>query len=161
MTARRRPLWRCPGCGRTFVTRNMSHSCRRVTVAEHLRHRPPEILVLYRFLRDRIRRLGPVKIDPQGRGIVFQVRARAIGLAPKDRWIDLSLWLKSGATHPRVRKIDDYGPLGRVLHFRIVRKEDLDPALARLLAEAYAVAAQREVKRARAAALPAGSGRGS
>jgi uncharacterized protein DUF5655 len=130
-----------------------------MTVGEHLRHRPPEILALYRFLRDRICQLGPVTIDPQGRGIVFQVRARAIGLAPKDRWIDLTLWLKSGADHPRVRKIDDYGPLGRVLHFRIVRKEDLDPALARLLAEAYAVAAQREVTRARARRRPRVSAR--
>ena len=123
----------------------MSHSCRRVSASEHLRDRPPEILALYRYLHDRIRQLGPVTVDPQGRGIVFQVRARAIGLAPKDRWIDLTLWLKSGATHPRVRKIDDYGTLGRVLHFRLEREEDLDSALARLLAEAYAVAAQREI----------------
>jgi hypothetical protein len=101
------------------------------------------------------------KSTRQGRGIVFQVRARAIGLAPKDRWIDLTLWLKSGATQPRVRKIDDYGPLGRVLHFRLTRKEDLDPALARLLAEAYAVAAQREVKRVRRSRVTARSGRGS
>ena len=112
-----------------------------MSVAAHLRDRPPEILALYRFLHDRIRQLGPVTVDPQGRGIVFQVRARAIGLAPKDRWIDLTLWLKNGATHPRVRKVDDYGGLGRVLHFRLVREEDLDPALADLLAEAYAVAA--------------------
>jgi uncharacterized protein DUF5655 len=123
----------------------MAHSCRRVSVAEHLHGRPPEILALYRFLRDRIRTIGPVTVDPQGRGIVLQVRARAIGIAPKNRWIDLTLWLKSGVTHPRVRKVDDYGPLGRVLHFRLTRKEDLDPALARLLAEAYAVAAQREI----------------
>jgi hypothetical protein len=60
-----------------------------------------------------------------------------------------------------VRKIDDYGPLGRVLHFRLTRKEDLDPALARLLAEAYAVAAQREVKRVRRSRVTARSGRGS
>jgi hypothetical protein len=130
-----------------------------MTVTQHLRDRPPEILALYRFLESRIRRLGPVTVDPQGRGIVFQVRARAIGLAPKDRWIDLTLWLKSGASHPRVRKIDDFGPLGRGLHFRIERREDLDPALARLLAEAYAVAAQREVKRPRA--VPAASRRRS
>ena len=71
-----------------------------MTVAEHQRDRPPEMIALYRFLRDRIRGLRPTKIDPQGRGIVFQVRARAIGLVPKDRWIDLTLWLKTGAGHP-------------------------------------------------------------
>ena len=120
-----------------------------MSVAAHLRDRPPEILALYRFLYDRIRQLGPVTVDPQARGIVFQVRARAIGLTPKDRWIDLTLWIKSGATHPRVRKVDDYGSLGRVLHFRLEREEDFDRALARLLAEAYAVAAQREIALAR------------
>jgi hypothetical protein len=116
-----------------------------MSVAAHLRDRPPEILALYRFLHDRIRQLGPVTVDPQARGIVFQVRARAIGLTPKDRWIDLTLWLKSGATHPRVRKVDDYGSLGRVLHFRLEREGDFDRALARLLAEAYAVAAQSDI----------------
>ena len=125
-----------------------------MSVAAHLRDRPPEILALYRFLHKRIRQLGPVTVDPQARGIVYQVRARAIGLAPKDRWIDLTLWLKSGATHPRVRKVDDYGSLGRVLHFRLVREEDLDPALARLLAEAYAVAAQREIAPSRSRRTP-------
>jgi hypothetical protein len=63
-------------------------------------------------------------------------------------------WLKSGATHPRVRKVDDYGSLGRVLHFRLEREEDLDPALARLLAEAYAVAAQREITPSRGRRAP-------
>ena len=121
-----------------------------MSAAAHPRDRPPEILALYRFLHDRIRQLGPVTVDPQARGIVFQVRARAIGLAPKDRWIDLTLWLKSGATHPRMRKVDDYGSLGRVVHFRLEREEDLDPALAGLLAEAYAVAAQREITPSRA-----------
>jgi hypothetical protein len=128
-----------------------------MSVAEHLRDRPPEILALYRFLHDRIRRLGPVTIDPQARAIVFQVRARAIGLTPKDRWIDLTLWLKSDATHARVRKVDDYGVLGRVLHFRLTREEDLDPALTRLLAEAYDVAAQRGTN----SPASARSGRGS
>jgi hypothetical protein len=35
-----------------------------------------------------------------------------------------------------------------------VREEDLDPALARLLAEAYAVAAQREITPSRARRAP-------
>jgi hypothetical protein len=125
-----------------------------MTVAAHLRGRPPEILALYEFLDARIRRLGPITVDPQGRGIVYQVRARAIGLAPKDRWIDLTLWLKSGASHARVRKVDDYGPLGRVLHFRLTDPSDLDTELSRLLVEAYDVAAQRSPRPSRATATP-------
>ena len=146
MTARKRPLWRCPIWGRTFVTRNMSHSCRRISVATHLAGKPPEILALYRFLHDRIRQIGPVTVDPQGRGIVFQVRARSIGLAPHARWIDMTLWLKRDVTHARVRKVDDYGALGRVLHFPTTSEADVAPPLWRLMREAYAVGAQRATR---------------
>jgi uncharacterized protein DUF5655 len=147
MTAPKRPLWRCPRCGRTFVTRNMSHSCRRMSVATHLAGKPPEIPALYRFLHDRIRQIGPVTIDPQGRGMAFQVRARSIGQAPHARWIDMTLWLKRDVSHPRARKVDDYGALGRVLHFRITSETDVDPPLWGLMKEAYAVGAQRPTSR--------------
>lgn len=142
MTARKRALWRCPKCERTFVTRNMWHSCRRLTVADHLRDKPPEILALYQLIHDRVRQIGPVTIDPQGRAIVFQVRARSIGVTPRARWIDLSLWLKRDVTHPKVRRVEDYGELGRILRFRVTGEDDLDPGLMRLLREAYAVGAQ-------------------
>lgn len=115
-----------------------------MTVADHLRDKPPEILRLYQFLHDRIRRIGPVTVDPQGRAIVFQVRARSIGLAPKAKWVDLALWLKRNAVHPRVRKVDDYGALGRILHFRITTEDDVDAPLLRLIEEAYAIGAQRD-----------------
>jgi hypothetical protein len=147
MTAR--PLWRCPKCGRTFVTRNMAHSCRRLSVADHLAGKPPKILALYEYLHHRVRQIGPVTIDSQGRAIAFQVRARSIGVTPHERWVDLTLWLKSDASHPRVRRVEDYGALGRILHFRLESEEDIDPVLMRLLREAYAVGAQRGLTQAR------------
>jgi hypothetical protein len=41
-----------------------------------------------------------------------------------------------------VRKIDDYGVLGRILHFRLTSEDDVDPELIKLLREAYKVGAQ-------------------
>jgi hypothetical protein len=111
-------------------------------VADHLAGKPPHIVDLYRFLHDLVRQIGPVTVDPQGRGISFQVRARSIGVTLRAKWIDLTLWLKGGQTHPAVRKVDDYGALGRVLHFRLTGEEDVDPALMKLLREAYKVGAQ-------------------
>ena len=73
---------------------------------------------------------------------MFQVRARSIGVTPHAKWVDLSLWLKGDETHPRVRKVDDYGALGRILHFRITSEEDIDPGLLKLLKAAYKVGAQ-------------------
>jgi hypothetical protein len=46
-------------------------------------------------------------------------------LAPHARWIDMTLWLKRDVSHPRVRKVDDHGALGRVLHFRITSESDV------------------------------------
>lgn len=113
-----------------------------MTVASHLEGKPPQIIGLYRFLHDVVRQIGPVTIDPQGRAIVFQVRARSIGVTPRERWVDLTLWLKGPQTHPRVRKVDDYGALGRILHFRLTSDEDVDSELMKLLREAYKVGAQ-------------------
>jgi hypothetical protein len=111
-------------------------------VADHLEGKPPQIVGLYRYVHDLVRQIGPVTVDPQGRGIVFQVRARSIGVTPHARWLDLTLWLKGDQTHPRVRKVDDYGSLGRILHFRLTSEEDVDGELMALLREAYRVGAQ-------------------
>ena len=76
-----------------------------MTVAGHLAGKPPHIVGLYRYLPDVVRQIGPVTVDPQGRAIAFQVRARSIGVTPRAKWVDLTLWLKSQHTHPRVRKV--------------------------------------------------------
>ena len=34
------PLWKCPRCGHRFVTKNLSHSCVRVRLADHFRGKP-------------------------------------------------------------------------------------------------------------------------
>lgn len=121
-----------------------------MTVAGHLVGKPPHIVRLYRYVHDLVRHIGAVTVDPQGRGISFQVRARSIGVTPRASWVDLTLWLKGGQTHPRMRKVDDYGSLGRVLHFRLTSEDDLDADLRRLLKAAYKVGAQ-EAERPRMA----------
>lgn len=37
----KRPLWKCPKCSHRFVTRNLSHSCVRVSLRTPFRGRPP------------------------------------------------------------------------------------------------------------------------
>lgn len=113
-----------------------------MTVAGHLEGKPPQIVGLYQYLHDVVRQIGPVTVDPQGRAIVFQVRARSIGVTPHAKWVDLTLWLKGEQTHPRVRRVDDYGALGRILHFRLTSEDDVDPGLLKLLRAAYKVGAQ-------------------
>ncbi len=90
-----RPLWRCPRCRRTFVT-------------------------------------------------------RSIGVAFHPRWLELTLWLKRDAEHRLLRRVERFGPLGNVFHFRLERPGDVDQPLEVLLADAYAVGAQTAIALARA-----------
>jgi hypothetical protein len=88
----KRPLWKCPECGHSFVTRNLSHSCVRVPMSAH--------------------------------------------------FLDAGLWLRRKADHPRLRKIEDFGRLGQVHHFRLESPDDVDAALETLIREAYRVGTQ-------------------
>ena len=111
-------------------------------VSDHLTGRSPQIRRLYRSVLAAVRSIGPVRVDPQGRGIAFQVRARSIGVMFRRDWIDLGLWLKRPIRDRRAQRIEDFGALGRVYHFRIRRPDDLDLSLLRLVRKAYAVGAQ-------------------
>jgi hypothetical protein len=65
------------------------------------------------------------------------------------RFVTKNLWhscvcvpLRRRADHPRLRKIEDFGRLGQVHHFRLERPEDVDGALETLMREAYRVGTQ-------------------
>ena len=123
-------------------------------VSDHLAGRSPETRRLYRSILAAVRRVGPVRVDPQGRGIAFQVRARSIGVMFRRDSIDLGLWLKHPIRDARVTRVEEFGALGRAYHFPIRRPEDLDAALLQLVRQAYAVGAQEvpTIRRAPASA---------
>lgn len=59
---KRRPLWRCPKCGKYYVTRNMWHACARHTVDEHFVRRDPKLRLLFDGLVGLAKRNGPLKV---------------------------------------------------------------------------------------------------
>src|SRR6266511_5153274 len=93
--AKLRPLWACPRCGQRFVSPNMWHSCVRMTIGDHLRGRPKEVVDLYRRFAEMVRDLGPgVKAVPVKTGIGFMVRVRVAGVALQKRGLRATFWLK-------------------------------------------------------------------
>jgi hypothetical protein len=48
--------------------------------------------------------------------------------------------LRRRVTHPRVHRIENFGPLGFGIHFRLTTPGDIDRRLAALVCEAYAAA---------------------
>jgi hypothetical protein len=118
-----------------------------MSVRDHLTKQSPEMRALYRHVLATVRAIGPVTLDSQGRGIVFQVRARSIGVAFHPEWLELRIWLKGTARHRLLRKVEDFGTLGKGYHFTLRRPTDLDAPLRALLRRAYAVGAQDAMAR--------------
>jgi hypothetical protein len=142
MTSAPPPLWICPRCGHQFVTRNLWHSCTHYTLDHHFADKEPRIRRLFnRFLRV-IRANGPVTVIPQKTRIALMTRVRFAAVMPKRGWLDLHLWLTRRAAHPRLRRIDDFGPTALIHNFRFSTLDEFDAPFAALVREAYAVGRQ-------------------
>ncbi len=139
---KKKPLWTCPRCGHRFVTRNMSHSCGRYRLADHLAGKDPLVRRLFNGLRDMARENGPVTVYAQKTRIVFQNRGRFISLVPRKHWLDCGLWLKRRVEHHRVRRIEPVPPHDYVHHVCLTKPDEIDQELAALVREAYAVGCQ-------------------
>jgi hypothetical protein len=137
---RTRPLWRCPRCGRRFVTRNLWHSCGRHRLADHFAGKPANLRATFRRWVAVARSCGPVTVYAQKTRIVIQARVRFAGAVVRQEWLDAGLWLKRRVTHPKVRRIEDFGKLGYGVHFRLTAPADIDRSLAALMREAYRAA---------------------
>jgi hypothetical protein len=139
---RARPLWRCPKCGRRFVTKNLWHSCVRVPLATHFQGKPAERKKTWDRWLASARACGRVVAYAQKSRITIMARVRFAGAVVHTSYVDAALWLRRRAEHPRLARTEDYGRLGFGLHFRLERPEDIDASLDALMREAYRVGIQ-------------------
>lgn len=143
----KRPLWRCPRCGHRFVTKNLWHSCVRVSIAAHFRGKPPERKRTWDRWLATARECGPVTAYAQKTRLVIQARVRFAGAVVRVGYLDAGLWLRRRVDHPSLRRVEDFRPLGYVHHFRLERPADIDPALQTLMEESYRVGTQDLTRR--------------
>ncbi len=150
-----RPLWRCPKCGKYYVTRNMWHACARHTLDEHFAHRDPKLRLLFDGLMGLVKRSGPLKVVPGKTGIAFQVRMRFGGAVVRKNSIEAGFVLPRRIEHPRIKKVIAYTPRAYGHHVDIRTPADLDDELAGWLREAYRVGAQADLLAGKKARGPA------
>lgn len=139
MVTKRRPLWKCPRCGRRFANRNQWHACGRHSLADHFRGRNPAIRELFDAFLAVLRDIGPVRVIPEKTRIAFQVRMSFAQLTPRRNWLDGHVVLARRIEHPRFRSIQSLSPRNHVHTFRLMRASDIDAEMRAWLAEAYAV----------------------
>lgn len=142
------PLWQCPECGRSFANRNQSHTCAQLDLAHHFENKPRQIREIYDAFVNAIQSIGPVLVLPEKTRIAFQVRMSFAQVSPRRSWINGHLVLSRRLEHPRFRRIDTISPLNHVHHFRLNSEVEIDGQFLEWLKEAYAVGAQRHLKRA-------------
>ena len=144
----KRPLWRCPECGRQFANRNQSHFCGRHDLESHFARKSPAIRALFEAVLAAIERIGPVIVLPEKTRIAFQTRMSFAQVTPRMKWLDGHLVLARRLEHPRFRKVETISARNHVHHFRLTTQADIDPEFVGLLREAYGVGEQRHLDRA-------------
>jgi len=138
-----RPLWTCPACRQSFVTRNMSHSCCRLTEDDFFGDRARQ-RALYRDFLALARRFGRVTVNINKTRISFQGRARfaSVNRVTRDG-LACHLWLKRRLESPRFTRVEHLPPGNYVHHFKLTDLGELDAEMAGWIAEAYEVGMQR------------------
>lgn len=138
-----KPLWICPECGQSFVTRNMSHSCARLSEDEFFAGRDAQ-QSLYRDFRGFVERCGPIAVNVNKTRISFQARARFVSVNRVTRdGLSCHLWLKRRIESPRFTRIEHFQPSDYVHNFKLTEVAQLDKEMAAWIAEAYEVGMQR------------------
>lgn len=140
-----RPLWRCPKCGRWFVTRNLWHSCARISLASHFRGKSPKLRSLFNQLVAALKKNGPLFVNANKTRISFQARMRFGGVQVQKHALLGHLILTRRVRHPRFLRAISVGPRSYGHSFRLTEPRQLDARLRRYLAEAYRVGQQQHL----------------
>jgi Domain of unknown function (DUF5655) len=134
------PLWRCPRCGKSYVTRNLWHSCVIVPLDQHFEGRPAA-RDLFGALVSAMEREGPVTISVSKTRIELMTRARFAGVQVRRDWLRLGFWLKREIASPRFSRVEHYGK-DHVYQVELRDRDQLDPELMAWLREARTVGDQ-------------------
>jgi len=138
-----RPLWRCRKCGKKFVTKNLSHSCRRYDLAHLFVRRDPAVLRIYKKFERMVQACGPVIVEPRSNEIVFLVRVRMIGFTPFKSSAQLRLIFPRLRRNRRFLKTFTYYRRCHAHWIEIRHPSELDDQVQGWIREAYALSAQK------------------
>jgi hypothetical protein len=132
-----RPLWSCPRCGAKLLSRGLSHSCGRFSVARFLKGRDSRERALFGRFVALVAACGPYEVAPAKTRVAFLVKVRFASvnrLGPGGMEVHFVLPRQLPST--RLRRIDRVGRLF-VHHLRVLQSEELDAEVGAWLRESY------------------------
>jgi Domain of unknown function (DUF5655) len=132
--------WVCGECGRTFLRRNETHSCRAATIESHLLGKPEAVVALFHAVAECVRSIGPFEYSVSPGMIGFRGTRRVFaGVKPGVRGLSGYLDLPVAITHERLGKPAPYTKTLYVSHFELREAHELDDTFRGWLEMAYAV----------------------
>jgi len=108
-------------------------------------NKPAHVRGLFEKLRELVEDCGPVKAVAYRDRVSFMVRVRFAGAVPRQRWLDVGLWLPRRIEYLRFHRIETLTPTAHVHLLRITDAAQLDGQVAAWVKEAYAVGRQEHL----------------
>jgi hypothetical protein len=129
--------WKCPECLRRFARTRQWHSCEARNLDEHFRGRDPDLRGVFNELVRRLRKLGPVKVDPVKTSINLTARHHFGAVTVRGTFLRLGFLSEGRIENHRIVHIERLGP--RKFGHSIVLESvaDLDEVVMDWLAAAY------------------------
>lgn len=143
-----RPLWTCPGCGRTFANARQRHTCAALGgLDRHFAASAPHVRATFDAILAAVRRLGPVSVLPEKTRIALHVRMSFAAFTPRRRWLNGHLVLARRVDSPRFSRVETYSPRNVLHAVRLTAPEEVDDEFIGWLGEAYEVGRQLHRRR--------------
>ena len=139
-------MWTCPACGAKLVTKNLSHSCVKRTVAEFFADKPRSGVALAKQLIAEVRKLGPLTLHPVKTRIALMVEVRFAAIYKVGEGaIRGHIWLTERRACRRFR-VEQLGK-DFLYHFEVSAAQPIDAELRRFLALGYRVGRREHLAR--------------
>jgi hypothetical protein len=141
-----KPLWICPKCGHSFVTKNMHHSCTRHELDDVFQARPPHVRALFDRFQSMVDVRGPTTMIVYRDHVGFMVKVRFCGVTPKQDHIVLGFWFTERDEDPRFSRIETITTNAHVHRAKIRSLEELDDSVQRWIDRAYRVGCREHLR---------------
>ena len=129
--------WVCPTCRRRFAKARQWHSCGTKQLDEHFRGRDPELRGVFDELVRRLRKQGPVAVDPVKTSINLTARHHFGAVTVRGNFLRLGFLSDHRIEDRRIVHVERLGP-AKFEHSVVLESvDDLDGVVMGWLAAAY------------------------
>ena len=141
-------MWTCPECKAQFVTRNLWHSCVRMTSDEWLKSKPTRGVELYKHFLNEYRKIGPITLHTVKSRIAFMVQIRFSGVNKiKEDFIEGAFLLPENIDDERFFRVEFIPPIYFVHRFRLHDKSEIDDSFRKYMKMAYEMGERKHLKK--------------